>query len=397
MLELLLTSFPALIQYWRLRRRGEAITVWSMKTAVFLWAMMAFALFLAIFYFHPKTYAGIIPFRTVSVVSQTSGPVTEILVENGQRVRAGDLLFTIEDSAQRAALAEAEAALALLDAEELKAADARLIAQASVDEAVTMLARLREDLADAETLLERGVGTADAAADLRTAVASTEAQLRAAEAGLDLADVDIEEALPARRRQIEAEIEGARVALEFTRVHSLVDGTITQLALNVGSPATTIVLRPAMVIIPDRPEGTPTRIVAGFSQIARTTLHEGMPAEVACESNANLSFVDTIFPARVASVQPAIAQGQVIPSGDLLDISSMAERGTVLVYLELLHPEQDALLLDGSGCMVQTYTNAIPGFVGHAIAATGVVKAAGLRLKMLGAIIAGVGLSGGGH
>src|SRR5688572_8633675 len=95
MFELVLTSFPAVIRYYQLKRRGEAMTVWNMKTAMFLWAVLAFFLFVAIFYFHPKSYSGLLPFRTVSVVAQTSGPVTELAVSNGQRVATGDLLFRI--------------------------------------------------------------------------------------------------------------------------------------------------------------------------------------------------------------------------------------------------------------------------------------------------------------
>ena len=109
MFELLATSFPVVIRYFMLKRRGEAISVWNMKTAVFLWLVMAFFLFLAIFYFHPKSYSGLVPFRTISVVAQTSGPITQINVRNGQAVKAGDLLFKIEDSSQSAALEQAKA------------------------------------------------------------------------------------------------------------------------------------------------------------------------------------------------------------------------------------------------------------------------------------------------
>ena len=111
MLELLFTSFPAIIQYFRLRRRGEPITVNNMKTAVYLWLVMAFALFLVIFYYHPKSYSGIVAFRTISVVAQANGPVTRLEVESGQRVEKGELLFEIENSTQQAAVELAQAEL----------------------------------------------------------------------------------------------------------------------------------------------------------------------------------------------------------------------------------------------------------------------------------------------
>ena len=397
MFELLFTSFPAVIRYFQLRRRGESMTVWNMKTAVFLWAIMAFTVFVVIFYFHPKTYAGVVPFRTVSVVAQTSGPVTDIYVKNGQRVNTGDLLFRIENSAQLAALSEAEAQLAIIEAEQAKAEDSKLIAEASVREIQARLVSLRDELRDAKSILKRGYGTTNNVIEARSQVQVGEADLDAAKAQLDLADVELTEGIPARLAASEAAIEKAKTALDFTEVRSFTNGTITQLALSVGGPTTTLVLRPSMVIIPDRPENTPIRVSGGFAQVSKTTLYEGMPAEIACDTNASLSYRNAILPARIVLLQPAVATGQVTPSGDLKDLQNASQRGTVHAMLELIHKEHEALLLDGSGCIVQTYTNNLEGVFGHIVAATGVVKAAGLRMKVLGSILAGIGLAGGEH
>lgn len=397
MFELMFTSFPVWIRYFQLRRRGESMTVWNMKTAVFLWGIMAFTVFMLVFYFHPKTYAGVVPFRTVSVVAQTAGPVTEVAVVNGQRVEEGDLLFRIEDSAQQAALAEAEAQLAVLDAEELKAADTLKVATAGVAEIEARIDSLLDDLNDAEALVARGVGTTNAVIEATSALEAAEADLDAATSQLDLALVDVEQSIPAERKALLATIDQARTNLAFTEVSSLVGGTVTQLALSVGSPATTLVVRPSMIIIPDRPEDLPIRVMAGFSQVANSTIYEGMPAEIACDANANIGFRNAIFPAHVVSLQPAIATGQVVPSGDILELANATKRGSVQALLELKYKEHEDMLLDGSGCIVQAYTNNIPGTFGHVISATGVVKAAGLRMKVLGSILAGIGLAGGGH
>jgi len=397
MFELMFTSFPVWIRYFQLRRRGESMTVWNMKTAVFLWGVMAFSVFMLVFYFHPKTYAGVVPFRTVSVVAQTAGPVTEVAVVNGQRIEEGDLLFRIEDSAQQAALAEAEAQLAVLDAEELKAADTLKVATAGVAEIEARIDSLLDDLNDAEALVARGVGTTNAVIEATSALEAAEADLDAATSQLDLALVDVEQSIPAERKALLATIDQARTNLAFTEVSSLVGGTVTQLALSVGSPATTLVVRPSMIIIPDRPEDLPIRVMAGFSQVANSTIYEGMPAEIACDANANIGFRNAIFPAHVVSVQPAVATGQVVPSGDILELANATKRGSVQALLELKYKEHEDMLLDGSGCIVQAYTNNVPGTFGHIIAATGVVKAAGLRMKVLGSILAGIGLSGGGH
>jgi multidrug resistance efflux pump len=396
MFELLLTSFPVIIRYFQLKRRGEAMSVWNMRGAVFAWAILAFMLFTVIFYFHPKSYSGLLPFRTVSVVAQTSGPVTELSVVNGQRVAAGDTLFMIENSAQQAGLKQAQAQLDQIAAAEAKAVDTLKVAQASAVEAQTSLDKLLVDLQNAQTLVARNVGTQDAVRELDAAVAVAQAEVAASKAQVDLAQTDISQSIPAQRKAAEAALESAQVALDRTQVQSFTDGVVTQLAMSVGSPASTLILSPAMVIIPDRPDDIPLRMTAGFSQVARGTIYDGMPAEIACDSNANLSFRNAVLPARVASVQPAIAAGQVVPGGRLLEANNGGQRGSMLVYFELLHPEHEAIMLDGSGCIVQTYTNNLDGLSGHLIAATGVVKAVGLRLKVWGTVISGIGLAGGG-
>ncbi|MDO5757874.1 MAG: biotin/lipoyl-binding protein [Rhodobacterales bacterium] len=395
MFELLLTSFPVIFRYFQLKRRGEAMTVWNMRAAVFLWAILAFFLFILIFYFHPKSYSGLVPFRTVSVVAQTNGPVIELPIRNGQRVSEGDLLFRIEDHTQKAALSQAEAGLGAVSAAEAKSADALKVAEASVQESTAALKKLQVDLENAQTLFEKKVGTQDAVRKLEATVAVAEAELSAAESRVASARTDISQTIPAQRATAQAAVEAARVALDKTEVRSFTDGVITQLVMSEGSPASQLILSPAMIIIPDRPKDLPIRITAGFSQVARASIYEGMPAEIACDSNINLSFRNAVLPARVAFIQPAVAAGQIVPGGQLLEPNLRMARGSMVVFFELEHLEHQKIMLDGSGCLVQTYTNNIDGISGHIIAATGVIKAVGLRLKVWGSMISGIGLAGG--
>ena len=397
MIELLLTSFPAILRYYQLKRRGEAMTVWNMRTAVFLWAFLAFLLFVTIFYFHPKSYSGLLPYRTVSIVAQTSGPVTEVAVRNMQRVSVGDLLFRIENNTQKAALKQAEAEFDKITAAAAKASDTLKVAEASVAVSSASLDKLKGDLENAQALVARNSGTREAVRLAESSFAIGEANLASAQAQQSLAQAEISQTIPAQRKAAEAALESAKVALGMTEVRSFTDGVVTQLAMSTGSPASTLILSPAMVIIPDRPNDLPLRITAGFPQVARSALYEGMPAEISCDTNIGLSFSNTVLPARVRHIQPAIATGQIVPGGQLIDLSQRVTRGSLLVYLELEHKDQEKIMVDGTGCIVQTYTNDLGGFTGHLIAATGVVKAVGLRLKVWGALIAGIGLAGGSH
>jgi multidrug resistance efflux pump len=396
MFELLFTSFPVVLRYFQLKRRGEEMTLWNMRAALLAWLSLAFALFLTIFYFHPKSYTGIVPFRTISVVAQASGPVTQLDILSGQSVAEGDLLFRVEDSSQQAAVAQAQAQLNQIDADENMARDQLIVAEAAVEQAVAERDKLIVDLENAQTLLDRNVGRADDVRALDAQVTSAMAGVTAAKAQVDLARVDLEEAIPAARLTAQATLQSAQAELDKTEVRAFANGTVTQLAMSLGSPASTLVLSPAMLIIPDRDEKHPVIVMAGFSQVARATLYEGMPAEVACESNAKMSFRNTVLPAHVRAIQPAIAAGQVVPGGMMLEPNNLQQRGSLVAYLDLVYPEHKDILLNGSGCMVQTYTDRLPGFFGHVISATGVIKAAGLRMKVWGALVSGVGLAGGG-
>ncbi len=397
MFELLFTSFPVIIRYYVLRRRGESMTVSNMKTAVFLWLMLAFMVFLTVFYYHPKSFTGIVPFRTVSVVAQTNGPVTDLFVKNGQRVEKGDLLFQIENGTQKAALAEALTAFENLDASELKANDAIQVAEANVSQANAALGIIREQLNDAEELQRRNVGRANTVITLRFSAQGAKSALVAAQAQLNSSQTELTDVLPAARKSAEATYTSAKVALAKTEVRAFAAGTVTQMALSVGSPASQLILSPAMVIVPDRDKDVPVRVVAGFSQVARNILHVGMPAEIACDSNSNIAMKNAVMAARVVGIQPAIAAGQVTPGGTLIELNSQVQRGSLLVYFELAYKKHEAMLLDGSGCMIQTYTNDLEGSVGHIIGATGIIKAFLLRVKAWGVLVTGVGLAGGNH
>ena len=397
MFELLFTSFPVIIRYFILRRRREAMTVSNMKTAVFLWLMLAFMLFLTIFYYHPKSYTGIVPFKTISVVAQTSGPVTDLFVRNSQRVKKGDLLFQIENGTQKAALAEALTAFKNLDASEMKATDAIQVAEANVSQAKAALEKIRERLNDAEELERRKVGRANTVISLRFSAQGAESALVATQAQLNAAQTELTDVLPAARKSAEATYTSAKVALAKTEVRAFAAGTVTQLALSVGSPASQLILSPAMVIVPDRDKDVPVRIVAGFSQVAKNILHVGMPAEIACDSNSNIAMKNAVMAARVVGIQPAIAAGQITPSGTLIELNSRVQRGSLLVFFELVYKKHESMLLDGSGCLIQTYTNDLEGTVGHIIGATGIIKAFLLRIKAWGVLVTGVGLAGGNH
>ncbi|MEY8839783.1 HlyD family secretion protein, partial [Cribrihabitans sp. XS_ASV171] len=223
------------------------------------------------------------------------------------------------------------------------------------------------------------------------------AQLGEAQAALATANLQADKLAPAELATAQASLRKAQSDLDKTRVTAAVPGRVEQVTLNVGDRAAEIALNPAMVIVPDRTADDPARIVAGFTQVNRSVLHVGMPAEVACESNINNGMKNSVLPARIVRIQEAIAAGQIVPTGRLMQPSERMGRGEVVVHLALEYPEHQTLLVNGSRCLVQAYTTRISGVLagtvlGKVIEAWALEKAIIMRMKVWVMLATGAGL-----
>lgn len=122
----------------------------------------------------------LVPLRWGALSSGTGGRVVEIAVEEGQRVREGDVLLRVDDGPQRMALAEAEAALS-----GARAQLAQLRAGATSDEVAGAEAALAAASAAAQAA-EGAVATARANLS-RLQGGATEEELEIARRGVELA------------------------------------------------------------------------------------------------------------------------------------------------------------------------------------------------------------------
>ena len=150
----LITIFPDYL-YRRFRqgkRLGHEITlftVWyELRWGITSCAVLAIALISVIFYYHPSTSNVTSLFRTVSILSDTPGRVEEVYVANNQFVRAGDPLFRLDTSRQRAAAETAKRRIAEFDA-------AMQLAYAEVNSARGNIQAAEADLRQARDELSR--------------------------------------------------------------------------------------------------------------------------------------------------------------------------------------------------------------------------------------------------
>ena len=194
---------------------------------------------------------------TVPVGTPVAGVVAEVAVkEPGQVVKAGDLLFRLDDRAKKAELAVKEAALTMAKTqyEQLKQTPRPetlppLEAKVKADE-TTLAAATDAYQRAARAGLGGGVSAGDLA-QLRETMEHAKAILEQDKATLDLAkkgpwkpDLDVKEAAV---KQAEAAVEQVKADLEQLRVVAPISGTVLQVNVRVGqsvgvAPGTALVM-----------------------------------------------------------------------------------------------------------------------------------------------------------
>jgi len=165
----------------------------------------------------------------IQIAAQTTGLVIAIGVVEGQRVKRGDLLVQIDDSAERAAVKQADAAVkqAAARVQQLQRVGA-IVTTEAVSQAESNLARAETELARTAKLAETGAVPIMELDDARTAVAVALAQRNAAEAqrlAATPAGADSRIALAAQL-QAEAQLAAAKVRLSQTLIVAPLDGTV---------------------------------------------------------------------------------------------------------------------------------------------------------------------------
>ncbi len=182
----------------------------------------------------------------VRVASKVGGTLAALLVEEGDAVKAGQRLATLDTTDTRLALEAARGDLATAEAElRLRRAGARredlADGQAQVERAEAEVTNAQKDLERMEGLLTRGSGTTKARDDARlrrdvaaAALASTRERLAKLEAGNRFEEIDVSRAraaaAAARVAQLEQQLKDATIVCP-------VDGIVTERLVEVGELA----------------------------------------------------------------------------------------------------------------------------------------------------------------
>jgi len=185
---------------------------------------------------------------TVTIMSQVDGQISRIHFREGQDVKQGDPLFTLDQRPLEAALGQAEANLGR-DTAQLQQAEAALAQSVAAEkQAEANLARDAAQLENANAqarrykeLIDDGAVSKEQYDQVRTTAVAMEATIQADEAAVTNAKAAIRsaqattETIRAAIKADQAIAENARVQLGYTVIRSPFDGRTGNLLVHVGS------------------------------------------------------------------------------------------------------------------------------------------------------------------
>ncbi|HEU5397617.1 MAG TPA: HlyD family secretion protein [Verrucomicrobiae bacterium] len=272
------------------------------------------------------------------IAPKVAGFISEIAVADNQRVHAGDLLLKLDDRDYRAALAKADAAVALqqaalvnLDAtgrlQEAVVAQAR----AAIVAADAEVARTRDDDVRYKNLAANGTESVQsfekADADYKEAQADDErarAALTAAQRQLDVIATQKQKSRATLAAAV-AERDLAKLNLSYTELRAPIDGVVGNRSAQVGAYATVGAQLISLVPVHG------LWIDANFKEDQLARMHPGSPATVEVDLLGGRK-----FRGHVASIAPATgAQFSVLPPENATgNFTKIVQRIAVRILLD---------------------------------------------------------------
>ena len=240
--------------------------------------------------------------RQATVSAQITGTLSEVLIEEGEYVEAGQVLARLEDTAQQASLAQAKAQVAQ--------------AKAQVGQFEAQLSQVKRDLVRAQDLVGRKLVSAQAVEAKQTEGDTLAAQLNAQRRAVDLA---------------EAQLRSVQVQLDYTIVRAPFSGVVIAKAAQVGE------------II------SPLSAGGGFTRTGVGTIVDMDSLEI--EVDVNESYINRVTPGAPAEAVLDAYQDWTIPA-KVIAIIPTADRGKATVKVRVGLEQKDPRVLPDMGARV---------------------------------------------
>ncbi len=263
----------------------------------------------------PWTRDGKVRAEQVGVTPQVSGSILQLNVRDNQLVKAGDVLFRIDDTPYKIALLNARAQLAKAKAEVARA-------QAEQKKAASDASRRRH--------LSQNFISAEDLENANTALNTATTNLEAAKAVVGVA---------------QATLDHAQWQLTQTEIKAPVDGWVTNLSTGVGDYAA--VGHPVFALVDSRS----FYVVGYFEETKLRNIRPGDSAQIILYSSKQK------LQGHVSSIGRAIVDQSVESGGDLVanikpNIPWVRLAQRVPVRIEFDHLPPDTILVSGTTCTV---------------------------------------------
>jgi multidrug resistance efflux pump len=343
MLELMLCSMLTILpdylfrRYVQGKRIGREITFYSvwfeLRWGITACLILTVSLITTVFYNHPATTNVTMYFRTVPLISETTGRVAEVYFGVSGPVTKGGPIFRLDSSKQEADVESARRKIAEVDAQMAVARTDLAKTDSQLQEAKSSYQQALDELETKQELQRRSPGIVPQRdiEKLQNIADGRRAGVAAAQSAKQGVEERINTLLPAEKATAEAVRAQAQVDLDKTVIRAGVSGRVEQFGLRVG-----------------------------------------MIAEVTCTSKPF-----AIIPMVVTSVQDYIAAGQFRGGEQLIDVQQAAKQGTLLTTLEPLYKGGIDDLTPGSSCIANAYSSNHDAIVDPK---TGTLKRIGLHV-----------------
>ena len=278
------------------------------------------------------------PLVTARLGSQIPGRVKQVLVQEGEQVKAGQLLVWLDDDEARNHMKSAEAAV---EGAEARLGQIRQVTSRQASEEMRQgelkLEKAQEDLLRLEKLAGDGTVSQQDLSDARVAVELARSQLNAAAVRVaSQSRVGAEQRIAAAAiAQASASLLAEQARLAQTRLSAPAEGTILVRAVEPGD-----VVQPGQVLL--QLGHGPLRIAAPLEERQLSYLKLGQLAQTRSEAFPGLT-----FSARIEEIAPAVdARLGVVMVKLAMPAPSSALRSGMTVSVEVeLARQADALLI----------------------------------------------------
>jgi multidrug resistance efflux pump len=329
------------------------VNQWTLMTAVLVGVFGISLLLLVMNYNHPYTKNGRIYFTVTPILPGVKGRVVEVPVAPNQPLKEGDVLFKVDPKPYQYVVDERNASLAEAEQNvgQLKASLDQ--ATANKDRAAAQLQLAQDNYSRQSELFSKQV-IAQAQLDtyarnLETAKQST-AAAKAEEDRARLAYTSNVGGVNTSVARLAAELTDAQFDLDQTITRAPSHGFVTQVTLRPGMYVMPIPLKPVMAFVNTDPKDK--QLTGAFWQNSLQRVKSGDQAEVAFAAVPG-----RVFKGKVGTVIDAIPNGQIPPSGTMLDIGDLPQGGRALATINLTDDVSGYNIPLGAACQIAIYTD----------------------------------------